>query len=173
MATLPSSCHRHMPPGPLRRTPTMTQGLSPQDPGLATDARPLRGGFISAAGKRTSVRKCAWSLHLCPALCDPMDQAPLSVGISRQEYWSGLPFPSPGGLPDPGMEPTSLMSPALAGGLFTARNIWEAHTIGASTQGEEAHSRWGGRGSRMLAWSSAVTCKRAPRLRFCVCLTGS
>ena len=37
-------------------------------------------------------------------------QAPLSVGFSRQEYWSGLPFPSPGDLPDPGIEP---MSPAL------------------------------------------------------------
>ena len=39
--------------------------------------------------------------------------------FSRQEYWSGLPFPFPGNLPDPGIEPTSLMSPALAGGFFT------------------------------------------------------
>ena len=38
----------------------------------------------------------------------------------RQEYWSGLPFPSPGGLPDPGMEPESPAAPVLAGGLFTA-----------------------------------------------------
>ena len=47
------------------------------------------------------------------SLCDPMDcslQAPLSMGCSRQEYWSELPFPSPGDLPDPGMEPGS---PAL------------------------------------------------------------
>ena len=36
-------------------------------------------------------------------------QAPLSMGFSRQEYWSGLPFPSPGNLPDPGIEPTSLL----------------------------------------------------------------
>ena len=43
-------------------------------------------------------------------------QAPLSVEFSRQEYWSGLPFPSPGDLPDPGMEP---MSSALAGEFFT------------------------------------------------------
>ena len=42
-------------------------------------------------------------------------QAPLSMGFSRQEYWSGLPFPSPGDLPDPGIKPTS---PALAGGFF-------------------------------------------------------
>ena len=45
-------------------------------------------------------------------------QASLSRGFSRQEYWSGLPFPSPGDLPDPGIEPTSLASPTLAGGFF-------------------------------------------------------
>ena len=44
-------------------------------------------------------------------------QAPLSMGFPRQEYWSGLPFPSPGDLPDPGVEPTS---PTLAGGFFTS-----------------------------------------------------
>ena len=52
-------------------------------------------------------------------------QAPLSMGLSWQEYWSGLPFPAPGDLPDPGIEPTSLMSPALAGGLFTSNASWE------------------------------------------------
>ena len=49
----------------------------------------------------------------CPTLCDPWAvarQAPLSMGFPRQEYWSGLPFPSPGDLPDLGMEP---VSPAL------------------------------------------------------------
>ena len=45
------------------------------------------------------------------------NQAPLSMGFSRQEYWTGLLFPPPGDLPNPGMEP---MSPALAGGFFTA-----------------------------------------------------
>ena len=40
-------------------------------------------------------------------------QAPLSVGLSRQEYWSGLPYPPPGDLPDPGINPTSPESPAL------------------------------------------------------------
>ena len=39
--------------------------------------------------------------------------------FSRQEYWSGLPFPTPGDLPDPGIEPASLPSPVLAGGFFT------------------------------------------------------
>ena len=46
-------------------------------------------------------------------------QAPLSMGFPRQEYWSGLPFPPPGHLPNLGMEPTSPASPALAGGFFT------------------------------------------------------
>ena len=40
-------------------------------------------------------------------------QAPLSMGFSRQEYWSGVPFPPPGDLPDPGTEPKSLASPEL------------------------------------------------------------
>ena len=46
-------------------------------------------------------------------------QAPPTVKFSRQESWSGLPFPSPGDLPDPGMEPASFASPALAGGFLT------------------------------------------------------
>ena len=46
-------------------------------------------------------------------------QAPLSMGFSRKEYWSGLPFPPPGDLPDPGIKPKSLVAPALAGGFFT------------------------------------------------------
>ena len=45
--------------------------------------------------------------------------APLSTGFPRQEYWSGLPFPSPGDLPDPGIERASPASPALAGRFFT------------------------------------------------------
>ena len=54
-------------------------------------------------------------------------QAPLSMGFPRQEYWSGLPFPSSGDLPHKGIEPTPLMSLALAGGLFTT---WEAQIYG-------------------------------------------
>ena len=59
---------------------------------------------------------CCLVTESCPTLLQ--SQAPLSLEFSRQEYWSGLPFPSPGDLPDPGIEPTS---PALAGGFFT---IW-------------------------------------------------
>ena len=46
-------------------------------------------------------------------------QGPLSMGFSRQEYWSGLPFPAPEDLHNPGIKPASLVSPALAGRFFT------------------------------------------------------
>ena len=48
-------------------------------------------------------------------------QAPLSIGFYTTEYWDGLPFPSPGDLADPGIEPMSLPSPALAGRFFTTK----------------------------------------------------
>ena len=51
--------------------------------------------------------------------------APLFMRFSRQEYWSGLPCPSPGDLPDLGIKPASLMSPALAGRIFTTSATWE------------------------------------------------
>ena len=73
---------------------------------------------------------CAKSLQSCPVLCNPMDRSPpgSSVhGFSRQEHWSGLPCPSLGDLLDPGIEPASLTSSALAGGLFTTSATWEAH----------------------------------------------
>ena len=53
-------------------------------------------------------------------------QAPQSMEFSRQEYWSGLPVPSPGDLPNPGIKPMSLTSPALAGRCFTISTTWEA-----------------------------------------------
>ena len=53
-------------------------------------------------------------------------QAPLSMRFSRHKYWSGLPCPPPRDLPNPGIEPTSPVSPALAGGFFTTRATWEA-----------------------------------------------
>ena len=72
---------------------------------------------------------CAKSLQSCPTLCDPWTVAlpsPLSMGFSRQEYWRELPCPPPGDLPHPGIEPTSLMSPALAGRFFTTSTTWDA-----------------------------------------------
>ena len=71
----------------------------------------------------------AKSRQLCPTLRDPTDsthQAPPSLGFSRQEYWSGLPFPSLWDLPDPGIEPASPMSPAspaLAGKFLLITGI--------------------------------------------------
>ena len=77
-----------------------------------------------------NVHVYAKSLQSCPALCDPMDvahEAPLSMEFSREEYWSGLPFPSPGDLPDPGIKLVSPLSPAWADRFFTTSTTWEAH----------------------------------------------
>ena len=57
-------------------------------------------------------------------------QAPLSMGFSRQECWSGLPLPPPGDPPKPGIEPTSLMSLALADRFFTISITWGTPLIG-------------------------------------------
>ena len=64
----------------------------------------------------------ARSLSRVPLFTTPWTvthQAPLSMGFSRPEYWSGLPFPPPGNLPDPGIKPRSPTAPALSGGFFT------------------------------------------------------
>ena len=72
---------------------------------------------------------CVLSCFSCVALFASLwtvaRQAPLSTGFSRQEHWRGLPCPPPRDLPDPGLEPTSLLSPALAGGFFTTCATWE------------------------------------------------
>ena len=57
-------------------------------------------------------------------------EAPLSMGLSRHEHWSGLPCPPPGDLLDPGTEPSSLTSPAWAGRFFTTSSSWEAPGLG-------------------------------------------
>ena len=67
----------------------------------------------------------------CPTLGDFIDwtvvhQAPLFMGFSRQECWSGLPRPPPGDFSDPGIEPKSLTSPALGGVFFTISATWGA-----------------------------------------------
>ena len=72
---------------------------------------------------------CAKSLNcvqLFVTLWTVSCQAPQSVGFPRQEYWNGLPFPSPGDLPDPGIKLESLTSPVLVGGFFTTSATWEA-----------------------------------------------
>ena len=94
-------------PKPKVSGDSLFRAACPED-GLASS---LQGG-----GRRANARIEAVGVSVvqsCPALCEPTDcscQAPLPMGLSRQEYWSGLPCPPPGGLPDPGIEPTS---PAL------------------------------------------------------------
>ena len=64
---------------------------------------------VNLGGFRVRKVKVSWTVA---------HQAPLSLGFSRQEHWSGLPFPTPEDLPDPRIEPESLMSPALADRFF-------------------------------------------------------
>ena len=78
-------------------------------------------------------------VYLCVCVCSQLlsrvrlfgspwivaQQAPLFKEFSRQEYWNSLPFTTPRDRPDPGVEPLSLVSPALAGGFFTTRATWE------------------------------------------------
>ena len=90
--------------------------------------------YILLTLKMHSSTQClhAKLLQPCLALCDPMDcnASGSSVrGFSRQEYWSGLPCLPPGDLPDPGIEPESLISTAMAGGFFTTSAGWETPTI--------------------------------------------
>ena len=92
-------------------------------PANARDARNV--------GLTPGVGKVPWSaclLQSSATLCDPMApmrvacQAPLSKGLSRQEYWSGLLCPPPGNLPDPRIEPESPASPVFVGGFLTAES---------------------------------------------------
>ena len=70
------------------------------------------------------------SAQLCLTLGSPMDcstpGSSLPTEFSRQEYWRGVPFPTPRDLPVPGMEAVSLASPAMAGRSFTTSAPWEA-----------------------------------------------
>ena len=83
---------------------------------------------------------CVLVPKLCPALCTPWTvahQAPLSVRFPRQGYWSGLPFPPLGNLPNPRIKSVSPVSPAFAGGFFITaphgkpqiRDFLKSHTI--------------------------------------------
>ena len=101
------------------------------------DGQPCKAGVGSGGWGSPSVlpQTCVCLLshfsrvRLCAILWTGARQAPLCMGFSRQGYWSGLPCPPPGDLPDPGIEPASLTSPALAGGFFTTRATWEASAL--------------------------------------------
>ena len=78
---------------------------------------------------RACMLSCFSHVQLCQALAPwtVAFEALLSVGFSRQEYWTGLQWPPPGNLPDTGIEPMSLMSPAFASGFFTTATTGEAY----------------------------------------------
>ena len=71
------------------------------------------------------VLSCFSHVQLFATLWTVAFWAPLSMGFFRQECWSGFPCSSPRDLPNPGIEPSSLTSPALAGGFFTTSATWE------------------------------------------------
>ena len=106
------SFHKH---GPLSLpNPTLEITIIPEFPFPKSNFQDsLRGVFCRARFEvQCSAQPCLTSWTVA-------HQAPLSMEFPRQEYWSGLPLPTPGDLPDPRMEPTSLVSPALAGKFFS------------------------------------------------------
>ena len=72
------------------------------------------------------------------------------MGFSRQECWSGLPCSPPGDLPDPGIEPKSLLSPALAGRFFTTSSAWEASKVGQTLERLGGSMKWIGSPSALV-----------------------
>ena len=71
------------------------------------------------------VQRCFSRVQLFVTLWTVASQVPLSMGFSRQEYWSGFPYPPLGVLSNSEIEPTSLLSPALADRFFTTNTTWE------------------------------------------------
>ena len=91
------------------------------------------------------VRACMLSRFSCvrlfATLWTVVCQAPPSMEVSGQEYWSGLPCPPPGDLPESGIKSESLMSPALAGRFFTSSATWEAPCSGYFIS-EGSYTKW-------------------------------
>ena len=94
-------------------------------------------------------------------------QAPLSMGFPRQEYWSGLPFPSPGDLPDPGIESVTLVSPALAGGFLTISATWERPLS------RDTVAFWGPGGQILNMWAWGALSSAPSSVGRCVFLSKS
>ena len=87
-------------------------------------------------------------------------QAPLSMRFSRQEYRSGLPFPSPGDLPHPGIKPSPLMSPALAGGFFNTELSGKPQQgMVPNVSGAEQGKLWAGGFCSSLSVLEVLTCR--------------
>ena len=88
-----------------------------------------RTNWQCVGGSRSPcVRVCCYFCHirLYVTLWTVAHEAPLSMGYSRHEYWSGLPYPPPGGRSDPGIKPVSFMSLVSSGQFFTTSTTWEA-----------------------------------------------
>ena len=113
-------------------------GIEPRSPVLQVDSslseppgEPILVKDTKYIDTHTRMYACLLSRFSCVWLFTTLwtvaQQAPLSMGFSRQKYSSGLPCPPPVDLPDAGIEPVSLMSLALAGGFFTTSTTWEAH----------------------------------------------
>ena len=121
-------------PGPPPRD-LPDPGIEPRSPAFQPDSLPTEPpGNLLYFPVLCNICKCVLShfsyvqLFVTPGTV--AQQALLSIKFSRQEYWSGLPCPPPRDLPDPGIEPRSFMSPAVAGGFFTTSTTWEAlHNI--------------------------------------------
>ena len=102
-----------------------TLKLSPS-PVLMRFMRFIYIGFVLTRCMHACMQSCFSHVWLFATLWTIACQTSLSMGFSRQEYWSGLPWPPPGDLLDPGIEPVSLISPVLVGGFFTTSTTWEA-----------------------------------------------
>ena len=100
---------------------------------LSTRKSLLPSGSSPSAWQTSVINVCCSVAQPCPSLLTPWTaahQAPLP----RREHWSGLPFPPPGDLPDPGIQPTCLVSPLLVGGSFASSATWGAHVSCISRQ---------------------------------------
>ena len=95
-------------------------------------------------------------------------QALLSMGLSQQGCWSGLPCPPPGDPPDPGTEPTSFTSPALAGGLFTARATGSSEYSLGSTYFWNPGNHWGFHCLQSLPFPASLWFLHFSKLSFCL-----
>ena len=104
-----------------------------QNPSLTSPA--LTSAFFTTSTTWEAPQKASQSVHslshvwLFVTPWNVARLAPFSMGFSRQEYWGGLLFPSPGDLPNPRIEAVSLMSSSLAGGFFTTSATWEGHCL--------------------------------------------
>ena len=86
----------------------------------------IQPGLRTSELEHACILSCFSCVQLFATLWAIAHQAPMSMGFSMQEYLNGFPCPPPGDFPNPGIEPTSLMSPAFASGFFTPSATWEA-----------------------------------------------